>query len=87
MAGPWGGAFARPVAPDAAETQELDTLRTQAEGLAGALEEVKNQIDQLEKQSQSASGKQQQSHLAPGEYTRGKRFSTFTTARRVFTAG
>ncbi len=57
MTGPWGGASQQPAAPPAAETQELDALRGQSEYLAGAMEEIKNRIDQLEKQSQSASGK------------------------------
>ena len=51
-AGPWGGAYAQPFVPTAATgAQELDALRGQAEYLAGAMEEIKNRIDQLEKQS------------------------------------
>lgn len=57
MAGPWGGAYAQPAVPPVAQAQELDALRGQSEYLAGALEEIKNRIDQLEKQSQSASEK------------------------------
>jgi len=50
-ASPWGGAYAQPFVPTAAAgAQELDAMRGQAEYLAGALEEVKNRIDQLEKQ-------------------------------------
>lgn len=49
--GPWGSAYSAPyVAPVAAGTQEIDALRAQAEYLAGALNEVRSRIDQLEKQ-------------------------------------
>ncbi len=40
------GASQQPAAPPVAQTQGLDAL-------AGALEEIKNRIDQLEKQSQA----------------------------------